>query len=201
MVEASTSGIRRDGIKIIGIAASAGGLQAVSKLVAQFPSKFEAAILLVQHLDPHHRSHMAEILSKRCSLRVKEAQEGDLIRAGSLYVAPPNKHMLASQDGSISLTQSELVHFVRPSADLLLESIAATYKKDAIAVVLTGTGSDGAMGVQAIKKMNGTVFVQDPKSSDFSGMPEAAIQTGEVDFVLPLDEIANALLLLVGKKE
>jgi two-component system, chemotaxis family, protein-glutamate methylesterase/glutaminase len=87
---------------------------------------------------------------------------------------------------------------VRPSADLLFESVAASYKERAIAVVLSGTGSDGSMGVKAIKKMGGTVIVQDEKSSEFFGMPGAALQTGSVDFILPLDEIPSALLTLVS---
>ena len=99
------------------------------------------------------------------------------------------------------LTQSKLVHFLRPSADLLFESVAASYGERAIAVVLTGTGSDGAMGVQAIKKMGGTVIAQDEATAEFFGMPSAAIHSGSVDFVLPLDEIATALVTLVMKGE
>jgi two-component system chemotaxis response regulator CheB len=106
--------------------------------------------------------------------------------------------LLVNPDGTLSLSQSELVHFVRPSADLLFESVAASYKERAIAVVLSGTGSDGSMGVKAIKKMGGTVIVQDEKSSEFFGMPGAALQTGSVDFILPLDEIPSALLTLVS---
>ena len=108
-----------------------------------------------------------------------------------------NRHLLVNPDGTLSLSQSELVHFLRPSADLLFESLAASYKERAIAVVLTGTGSDGAMGVQAIKKMGGTVIVQDQATAEFPGMPSAAIQTRGVDFILPLGEIAPALLTLV----
>jgi two-component system chemotaxis response regulator CheB len=89
------------------------------------------------------------------------------------------------------------VHFLRPSADLLFESVAASFKDRVIAVVLTGTGSDGATGVKAIKKMGGTVIVQDEKTAEFFGMPGAAIQTGQTDFILPLDEIASALVSLV----
>jgi two-component system chemotaxis response regulator CheB len=102
---------------------------------------------------------------------------------------------------AVSLSQLELVHFVRPSADLLFESVAASYKDRAIAVVLTGTGSDGVMGIQAIKKMGGTVIAQDQQTSEFFGMPGAAIQSGNVDFILPLDEIGAALVTLVVKGE
>lgn len=118
--------------------------------------------------------------------------------SGTVFIAPPDHHLLVNQDRSLSLSHSELVHFVRPSADLLFESLAASYKERAIAVVLTGTGSDGQMGVQAIKKMGGTVIVQDQESSEFFGMPGAAIQFGAVDFVLPLDEIALALITLMA---
>jgi two-component system chemotaxis response regulator CheB len=142
---------------------------------------------------------MADILSRRTSLRVKQAEEGDRLEPSTVYIAPPNRHLLVNPDGSLSLSQSELVHFVRPSADLLFESVAASYKDRAIAVVLTGTGSDGTMGVQAIKKMSGTVIAQDGKTAEFSGMPVAAVQTGSVDFILPLDDIAPALVSLVIK--
>ena len=127
---------------------------------------------------------------------MKQAEAGDLLEEGRIYTAPPNKHLLVNADRSLSLTETELVHFVRPSADLLFESVAASFRERAIAVVLTGTGSDGAMGVRAIKKMGGTVMAQD-ESAEFFGMPQAAIETGVVDFVLPLPEIISALLTLV----
>lgn len=140
---------------------------------------------------------MAELLGRRTNLRVKQAQDGDYLTPSTVYVAPPDRHLLLNPDGSLSLSQSELVHFVRPSADLLFESVAASYRNRAIAVVLTGTGSDGTMGVQAIKKMGGVVIAQDEGTSDFFGMPGAAIQTGNVDYILPLDDIAPTLIRLV----
>jgi two-component system chemotaxis response regulator CheB len=140
---------------------------------------------------------MAEILSRRTSLTVKQAEAGDRIERGTVFIAPPDNHLLVNADGTLSLTQTELVHFVRPSADLLFESVAAAYRERAIAVVLTGSGSDGAMGVRAIKKMGGTVIAQDEATSEFFAMPNAAIETGFVDFVLPLDEMAAALVSLV----
>jgi len=187
--------------EIVALVASAGGLHALSQVLAAIPGNFPAAIVVVQHLDPRHRSLMADILSKRTSLTVKQAQEGDVLVAGTAYIAPPNRHLLVNGDGTLSLSQSELVHFVRPSADLLFESTAASYKDRAIAVVLSGSGSDGAMGVRAVKKMGGTVIAQDENTSQFYGMPGAAVQTGSVDFVLPLDEIPSALVTLVGMGE
>jgi two-component system, chemotaxis family, protein-glutamate methylesterase/glutaminase len=182
---------------VVGIAASAGGLNALSRLLAPLPADFPAAIVIVQHLDPRHRSLMAEILGRRCALTVKEAEEGDQLKGGIVYTAPPNRHLLVNTNGTLSLSQSELVHFVRPSADLLFESLAASYKDRCIAVVLTGSGSDGSMGVQAIDRMGGTVIAQDEASSEFFSMPSAAINTGSVDVVLPLDEISPALVSLV----
>ena len=187
--------------EIVALAASAGGLTALSSVLSALPPDFPAALVVVQHLDPRHRSLMAEILSRRTSLFVKQAEEGDHLSPGKVYIAPPNRHLLVNPDGTLSLSQSELVHFVRPSADLLFESVAASYKDRAIAVVLTGTGSDGSMGVAAIKKMGGTVIVQDKKTSEFSGMPSAAIHTGYVDFILLLEEIPSALITLVMKGE
>jgi two-component system, chemotaxis family, protein-glutamate methylesterase/glutaminase len=142
---------------------------------------------------------MADILSRRTDLVVKQATEGERLHASTAYIAPPNRHLLVNSDDTLSLTQTELVHFVRPSADLLFESVAASFKERAIAVVLSGTGSDGSMGVKAIKKMGGTVIVQDEKSAEFFGMPGAAIETGNVDFVLSLEEIPAALITLVIK--
>lgn len=179
--------------EIVALAASAGGLRALTHVLAVLPQSFPAALVVVQHLDPRHRSLMASILSKRTALRVCEAREGDRLQAGAAFCAPPDRHLLVNADGTLSLSQTELVHFVRPSADLLFESAAASYKERAIAVVLSGSGTDGAMGVKAIKKMGGTVIAQDEASAEFFGMPGAAQKTGAVDFVLPLAEIGPAL--------
>lgn len=135
---------------VVALAASAGGLTALSLVLSNLPADFPAAVVLVQHLDPRHRSLMAEILGRRTLLQVKQAKEADCLQPSTVYIAPPDRHLLVNPDGSLSLSQSELVHFVRPSADLLFESVAASYRERAITVVLTGTGSDGNMGVQAI---------------------------------------------------
>lgn len=180
------------------MAASAGGLNALAQVLGPLPGDFALPIVVVQHLDRRHRSLMADILGRRTALRVEQARHGDRVRKGTVHIAPPDHHLLVDAHGMITLTQTELVHFVRPSADLLFESTAASFREHAIAVILSGSGSDGAMGITAIKKMGGTVIVQDEHSAQFRGMPGAAMATGYVDFVLPLGEIAPALRLLGG---
>jgi two-component system chemotaxis response regulator CheB len=183
--------------EIIALAASAGGLKALTEVLTALPAELPVSVVVVQHLDRRHRSLMAEILDRRTLINVKEAQNGERLQAGNAYIAPPDHHLLINRGGWVSLTQTELVHFLRPSADLLFESVAASFRERAIAVILSGTGTDGAMGVKAIKKMGGTVIVQKPGSSQFRGMPDAALQTGQADLVLELDEIAPALVALV----
>lgn len=184
--------------ELVAIAASAGGLMALTAVLGRLPRDFAAAITVVQHLDPRHRSLMPQIMGRRVALPVAQAEQGKAVEPGHVYLAPPDRHLLINRDRTISLTQTELVNFVRPSADLMFESAAATYGERAIAVVLTGTGHDGSMGVTAIKKRGGTVIVQDEASSEFFGMPSAAIKTGTVDYVLALDEIPVALQTLVA---
>src|SRR3954462_4296538 len=116
---------------VVALAASAGGLNALTHVLAALPSEFPAALVVVQHLDRRHRSVLADILARRCKLPVKEASDGELLQPGRAYIAPPDRHLLVNRDHSISLTQTELVHFVRPSADLLFESTAASYKERA----------------------------------------------------------------------
>jgi len=186
-------------IEVVVIGASAGGLAALNVVLAGLPADFQAAVLIVQHLAPQHKSLMAEILSRISALPVKQAEEGESVKLGTIYIAPPDRHLLVTSEHLVSLSQAALVHFLRPSVDLLFESVATAYKEKTIALMLTGTGRDGSMGVRAIKKMGGTVIAQDEKTSQSFGMPRAAIDTGEVDLILPLGEIAEALVTLVSK--
>jgi two-component system chemotaxis response regulator CheB len=184
------------GFELVVVASSAGGVQALTRLVSELPADFGLAVVIVQHLDPRHRSLLVDILARRSRLPVEQVADGTTLVPGTVYVAPPGFHVLVDADRTLSLSHAELVNFVRPSADLLFESAAASFTDKVIAVVLTGTGVDGAGGVRAVHKMGGTVVVQDEGSSEFFGMPSAAIATGAVDFVLPLEEIAPALVTL-----
>ena len=189
---------QRAAFDIVAFAASAGGVFALTEILGKLPAAFPAAVVVVQHLDPRHRSLMPQIFGRRSSLPVEAAADGTEVQPGHVYLAPPDRHLLVNRDHTVSLTQTELVNFVRPSADLLFESVAAAYGERAIAVVLTGAGKDGSMGVTAIKSLGGTVLAQDEATSEFFSMPSAAIGTGTVDFVLAIDEIPGALVTLVA---
>lgn len=188
---------RHPAFDVVAIAASAGGLSAVGELLTALPADLPAAVLVVQHLDPSHRSLMSEILGRRTQLPVSEASAGEHAERGHVYIAPPDRHLLLAMDRTIELSQAELVQYVRPSATLLFESVAGSCNERAIAIVLTGTGSDAAKGCRAIKERGGVVIVQDPDTAEYRGMPEAAIATGCADYVLPLDEIPRRLTVLL----
>jgi two-component system chemotaxis response regulator CheB len=181
------------------MAASAGGLKALSAILGGLPADFPAAIAIVMHLEPEHKSLLAEILNSRTYLEVKQAFTGDILCPSSVFVAPPNHHLFVIKGGRLRLSPSTSVkiHYARPSAEPLFASVADVYNKQAIAVVLTGGDGDGSFGVQIIKENGGKVIAQDrPTSQDFS-MPETSINTGDVDFILPLNKIAPKLIELV----
>jgi len=181
---------------IVAIGSSAGGIKALEVILSELTADFPLPILIVQHLDPRHRSLMAEIMQRHSKLRVIEAVDGETMKPAFVYIAPPNKHLLVN-DGKILLTYTAFVHFCRPSIDLLFESVAATYGDRSIGIILSGTGTDGAMGIKAIKEKGGTTIAQDEATSEHWGMPQAAIATGMVDFVLPIRDIAPAIIALI----
>jgi two-component system chemotaxis response regulator CheB len=152
----------------------------------------------VQHLDPRHKSLLVELLQRHCEIRIKEAVNEEAIEKSVVYIAPPDRHLLLTE-GKTYLTSTAFVHFSRPSVDLLFESVAASVGGKAIGVILTGSGLDGAMGIKAIKEQGGTTIAQDPDTAEHSSMPQAAIATGMVDYVLPLADIAYTIITLITK--
>lgn len=181
----------------VALAASRGGIPALSAILSALPADFPAAILVVQHLSPNFPSQLPEILNQRTALRVKPAATGAVLRPGTVYVAVPAQHLLVQPNGTLLLSHDPKMNFVRPAADKLFMSMATTYQSRAISVVLTGNGSDGALGVLAIKKHGGIAIAQDEATAEFFGMPKAAISTGKVDWVLPIEAIASKLIDLV----
>jgi two-component system chemotaxis response regulator CheB len=184
--------------RVIAIAASMGGLAALSEILRTLPATLPAAILVLQHLSPDQRSHLAYILAARTQLPVHEASPGMRLVHGVVCVAPPGVHLLVGLDRRLELSDLPPLHWCRPSADRLFASLGESYGRWAIAVVLTGNGVDGAEGAQVLRRLGGTVLVQDEATSVCSGMPRAARRAGVVDRVLPLGEIAAELEALVA---
>ena len=176
---------------VIAIGASAGGLYALIDVLRPVVTDFPPMVI-VQHLDPLHKSHLAELLARKTGKLVKEAEHGEPILGAHVYVGPPDEHLLVGP-GKIQLVHSQLVHFSRPSIDLLFESIAGMYGSRSIAVVLSGSNRDGATGIRAIREAGGTTIAQEPATASFRQMPEAAIETGCVDFVVPIEEVGRML--------
>jgi two-component system chemotaxis response regulator CheB len=183
--------------EIITIAGSLGGIAALGQIVSELPADFPVPIVIAQHLYPEGSTYLPSILNQRTKLRVKLAEENDRLQPASVYIAPPNRHLFFKSKGVLSLSVAPKVNFSRPSADVLFESVAKFYQTGAIGVVLSGKLYDGAAGAQAIKAKGGRIITQDHQSSVAFDMPQAAIQTGSVDFVLSLEKIASALISMV----
>jgi two-component system chemotaxis response regulator CheB len=179
---------------VVALVTSAGGLEALTRVLAPLPADFPAAVLVAQHLDPARTSHLTAILAARTALRVGEAADGDKLVAGAALVVPAARHLLVTSDARIGLLDTGDLPPARPSADLLLATLAVTCGPRALAVVLTGKGTDAQTGIRAIAHCGGTVFAQDEGTSAHFGMPGAAIGTGLVHAVLPLSGIGAAIL-------
>lgn len=179
-------------ILIVGIASSAGGLEALGPLVGNLSSTAPMAYVIVQHLAPQHRSMLAELLSRETTLKVEEIQDGTNIRAGVVYTTPPN-HDVVVKTGSLHLLPPVNAIGPKPSADRCFQSLAEECGGRAVGVVLSGTGSDGAFGAREIKRVGGLVIVQSPDTARYDGMPKAAINTGTADAVLAPGEIGRKL--------
>ncbi len=183
--------------KLVVIGASAGGLNALAELLRHLPATFPLPIVVVQHLDPHHASSLASILGRRSTIRVKSAENGETPQTGVVYIAPPDRHLLINSLGGFDLNVAPPVHFLRPSVDRLFAT-AAEQLGPVIGVILSGAGSDGAVGARAINSHRGVVIVEDAATAAFSGMPQAAIDTGIADYVVPLSEIPSLLVRLTS---
>ena len=182
---------------IVAIGASAGGLEAISQLLAHLPPEIGMAFILVQHLDPHHDSQLSELLANKTRMPVIEATDGVAVCADKVYVIPPNTN-LGIDRGMLQVTPRGDAPGLHLPVDWLFRSLAKDLQARAIGVVLSGTGSDGALGVAEIKAAGGITFAQDEQSAKHWGMPSSAIDTGCVDFVLPPETIARRLAEVGG---
>ena len=167
--------------RVIAIASSKGGINALKQVLSELPADFPGAVIVVQHLSSLFKSHLAEVLDRYTQLQVLPAREGAKLLSGTVHVAPPDYHIIVNRDGSLSLSQAAKEHFVRPSAEYTFKSLADSYQDKAIAVVLTGYDGDGSEGVQKIKAMGGRVIAQNQDTAEVFSMPKSAIETGCVD--------------------
>ena len=178
------------------IGASSGGLQALKLILGQLPVDYPLPILIVQHISSDSGDGFAKLLDELCAIRVKEADEEEKILPGTVYLAPPDYHLLVEKEGKLALSADPPVSYARPSIDVLFESAAEIFGPELIGVILTGANFDGSHGLQALKLKGGVAIVQDPAEAEARPMPLAALAATEVDYVLRLDQMALHLVQL-----
>jgi len=186
--------------KIVAIGISTGGPNAISHILPQFPADFPAPILIVQHMPEGFTELFADRLDHQCKLKVKEAQEGDLLSSGTVYIAPGNRHLRITKVGLASvvgLSTSPPVNGHRPSADVLFDSVSQAYGADSIGILMTGMGEDGARGLGRIMASGGYTMAQSEDTCVVYGMPKVAYEMGYVREVVSLDKVSSRLRSLV----
>jgi two-component system, chemotaxis family, protein-glutamate methylesterase/glutaminase len=179
---------------LVVIAGSSGGVDALRTICLALPADFPGTIAIVQHRTAAHGHLLAELMATWTTLPVFDATAGALLASGAIYVAPPDQHMTITCAHTVALTHGSPIHHLLSSADPLFESAALAYEDRLTAVILTGHDGDGAAGVVAVRRHGGTTIVQDPDHAECGEMPRSAIATGAVDRILPLSEIAGALV-------
>src|ERR1700730_14314196 len=184
-------------IAVVGVGASAVGLEAVYELLINLPSKTGMAFILIQHLDPHHPSQLVQILTRETSLTVKEATDEEILRPNQIYVIPPNREM-TMKEGTLRLWARSEARGRHMPIDRFFSSMAEERGSEAIGIVLSGTASDGTRGLNAIKEKGGITIAQDERSARYSSMPNSAISSGNVDLVLTPRAIADELARISG---
>jgi two-component system chemotaxis response regulator CheB len=183
-------------VAAIVIGASAGGVEALSVLLPALPAGLRAAVFVVLHLPRERPSLLTEIFAPKCALQVKEAEDKMRVAPGTVYFAPPDYHLLLDAGPRLALSIDDLVHFSRPSIDVLFESAADIYAERLMGIILTGANVDGAEGLAAIHRAGGVTVVQEPQSAQVPLMALSALKITAADFVLPLEEIAGLLRAL-----
>jgi len=187
-------------VEAVVIGASAGGVQALSALSAALPADLRVPCFVVIHLPRESPSLLPEIFSAHCKRPVGEAQDKEPVQAGTVYIAPPDYHLLLDRGPTLALSTDELVHYSRPSIDVLFESAADVYGKGLLGIILTGWNQDGADGLQAVHRAGGLTIVQNPDTAEAPVMPQAALARTAVDYILNLEEIAALLAALPAGK-
>lgn len=199
--DSEAASAKRDGgrsFPTVGIGTSAGGVHALQEFFRALPDDVEAAFVVIVHLDPTRRSELSQILAERTKMAVAEVEGRIPLEPRHVYIIPPNRKLLID-DRHVSTAEFDEPRWRRAPIDLFFRSLAAQHGED-FAIVLSGAGSDGAMGAKAVKEAGGIVLVQDPREAEYGSMPNSAIATGVADFILPVREIAARLPELVRNR-
>lgn len=181
------------GFPVVGVGASAGGLGACERFFHTLPAKPDMAFVLVQHLDPTHESSLAELLQNHTAMPVVQVEEGAVVQPGRVYVIPPAKELII-EEGTLRLSVPTAARGRRAPIDAFFRSLADDQRERAVCIILSGTGSDGSIGLKRVKENGGLVFVQEPEDAEYDGMPRSAMATGLVDLVAPAAELARKLI-------
>ena len=186
------------GLRLIAIGASAGGVEALGIVLRALPATCRASVVVVLHLAPGRSSQLPQLYAERCQLPLREAQDKEPLQGGTVYFAPPDYHLQVEPDGCFSLSQEAPVYFSRPSIDVLLETAASTYRREMLAIILTGASADGAEGLAKVRQLGGGAWVQDPATASSATMPAAALRRAGADRVLDVRQLAASLALLAS---
>ena len=184
------------GLRLIAIGASAGGVEALGLLLCALPATCRASVVIVLHLAPGRSSRLPQLYAGRCLLPIREAQDKEPLQPGVVYFAAPDYHLQIEPDRSFSLSLEAPVYFSRPSIDVLLETAASAYRREMLAIILTGASADGAEGLAQVRKLGGAAWVQEPRGAISPTMPEAALRRAGADRVLALPQLAASLALM-----
>jgi len=180
-------------VRAVVMGASAGAVEALSIILPTLAEDYPLPVIIVVHLPPDKNSIMAKLLQMKCRIEVREVEDKEPLEPATVYIAPPDYHVLVEADGRLSLSSEEPVFFSRPSIDVLFESAADVYGAELVGVVLTGANNDGAHGLQCIEAAGGIAVVQVPDTAFATAMPQAAIAACATARVLTLSEIATYL--------
>jgi len=178
------------------IGTSAGGLDALGVILPMLSADLPVPILIVQHISASSDSFIVTYFDRLCDLKVKEAEDKEILQPGMVYFAPPDYHVLIEDDRTISLSNEDKVNYSRPSIDVLFETASWVFKNRLIGIILTGANWDGAAGCELIKNSGGLTMVQDPKSAAVARMPESVLERIKPDYILPLAEIGKLINLI-----
>lgn len=187
-------------IKIVSIGASAGGVDGLKQVLSGLKRPSNISVLVVLHFPPEGPNLLPEIYKEICAFDIKEAESGEKMQPETVYIAPPDYHLSAEQDLTLSLSSEDQVNFSRPSIDVLMDSVAVSFGPAAIGILLTGANHDGAQGMLRIHKLGGRTVVQDPQEAEYPAMPNSALELFRPTMVLTLKEINQMMSSFSGAR-